>query len=366
MARLRCRCLNVVLHCKEEKWETRPVPGERVLAPGHRLTTLTLHEIEQDLHGLTAEHVVLLQSETVGDWTIQSCANCGCDVCVSHCQKNRTLVCPGLLSTDQDVAQVKGHLHYSSVFRIAVNPDLDSEEEEMGRGARPRASSMSFGRDDPLIRQLHTQVRQYLAREEEDMEERIREFERKEKDTFARLQHKTFTQRTLLFAAIDKARRGVAKEDGASQAHPSPNSSPFPSIDNQQKRVTITLSDPRPTSNNKPVADDALFSLDGFDEEVEEVDGGEKGGVAFPQSDDEESGTDDSSYRDLSSVQIASSAPLSVPLFHSQPQDMREAGVAGGPADMASSIKALALSVQNTGVFGDLPRPRVNSASRYK
>ena len=43
-------------------------------------------------------------------------------------------------------------------------------------------------------------MRQYLAREEEDMEERIREFERKEKDTFARLQHKTFTQRTLLFA----------------------------------------------------------------------------------------------------------------------------------------------------------------------
>ena len=40
------------------------------------------------------------------------------------------------------------------------------------------------------------------------------------------------------------------------------------------------------------MADDALFSLDGFDEEVEEVDGGGKGGVAFPQSDDEESGTD--------------------------------------------------------------------------
>ena len=52
MATLRCRCLNVVLHCKEEKWETRPVPGERVLPPGHRLTTLTLYEI--DLHGLTA------------------------------------------------------------------------------------------------------------------------------------------------------------------------------------------------------------------------------------------------------------------------------------------------------------------------
>ena len=34
----------------------------------------------------------------------------------------------------------------------------------------------------------------------------------------------------------------------------------------------------------------ALFSLDGFDDE-DDVDGG-KGGVAFPQSDDEETGTD--------------------------------------------------------------------------
>ena len=40
------------------------------------------------------------------------------------------------------------------------------------------------------------------------------------------------------------------------------------------------------------MSDDALFSLDGFDEEMEEVDGDGKGGVAFPQSDDEESGTD--------------------------------------------------------------------------
>lgn len=54
MARLWCRCLNVVLHCKEEQWQARPVAGERVLPPGHRLRPLTLHEIELDLAGLTA------------------------------------------------------------------------------------------------------------------------------------------------------------------------------------------------------------------------------------------------------------------------------------------------------------------------
>ena len=38
--------------------------------------------------------------------------------------------------------------------------------------------------------------------------------------------------------------------------------------------------------------DDSLFSLDGFDEDGEEEVDGEKGGVAFPQSDDEEISTD--------------------------------------------------------------------------
>lgn len=44
------------------------------------------------------------------------------------------------------------------------------------------------------------QVKQFLAREEEEMELRIRDFERTEKENFARLQRKTFTQKTLLFA----------------------------------------------------------------------------------------------------------------------------------------------------------------------
>ena len=117
------------------------------------------------------------------------------------------------------------------MFRIYLNPDLEREEGE-GSGGRPRggllwrcslhhigvsaASYMSFGRDDPVIRQLHTQVcrpvspslsltvcgcgqvRQFLADEEQEMEQRIRDFERREKETFARLQRKTLTHRTLL------------------------------------------------------------------------------------------------------------------------------------------------------------------------
>ena len=52
MAKLTCRCLNVALHCKDERWA--PVAGERVVPTGHRLRQRTLHEVELAVAGVTA------------------------------------------------------------------------------------------------------------------------------------------------------------------------------------------------------------------------------------------------------------------------------------------------------------------------
>jgi hypothetical protein len=375
MGRLTCRCLNVAVHYKGGAWAARAVEGARVVPSGHRLCGAALYEVELEQAGVTAEQPCLLLALTLGDWTVQTCSNCGCDVCVSHASKRRTFVCAGLLTTEGDISQVRGHPHYSTVFRISLDPDLEAD----GVMGRRRVTSMSFGRNDPAVKIAHTQVKEFLAAEEEEMEQRIRAHERRERDEFARLQQKTFTQRTLLFAAIAKARES---ETTGSESAPSPLSHPhsshphtitrstsLPYPPETKRSVTITLSDARPPPNKAAQAllDGALFTLDGFDDEEEEVDGG-KGGVAFPQSDDEESGTDDSSYRDLSSVQpvVASSAPLEVPMFRPSQHIATPSERETAPADMASSIKALALSVQNTGMFGDLPRPRVNSASQYK
>ena len=74
----------------------------------------------------------------------------------------------------------------SCVFEILLNPHL---EEEGDRGlSNPRVSSLSFGGDDPEMRLLQAQVKEFLAREEEAVEERVREFEKRERDSFARLQ----------------------------------------------------------------------------------------------------------------------------------------------------------------------------------
>ena len=40
----------------------------------------------------------------------------------------------------------------------------------------------------------------FLAREEEELDQRVREFEKIQKESFAKLQQKTFRQRTLLLA----------------------------------------------------------------------------------------------------------------------------------------------------------------------
>jgi len=201
----------------------------------------------------------------------------------------------------------------------------------------------------------------------------------------------------LLFTAIARAREGVIS-DAMSDApkifsnpptsskpnRPSPaksssssNSSGLPSP--EQQRVTITLKDSRPfvakpgsSKQLHPPSDDAMFALEGFDdhEMYEETDSGNGGGgVLFPQSDDEEISTDDSSYRDVSALNtagLATSVPVTVPMF-SRPKTT-DGGYDGGephgqftPTDVASSIKALALSVQDTGMFGDLPRPRIRT-----
>lgn len=362
MARLACRCLNVTVHYKGLSWDARKVEGDHVLPAGcgHRLCGAVLHEVDLDLAGVTTEQASLVLSQTLGDWTVHYCTNCASDVCVTHSEKRRTFVCGGLLATEEDISQVKGHPHYSTVFRITLSPTLEDTETT----GRRRASSMTFGRDDPAVKLAHTQVKGFLAREEEDVERRIREFEKRERASFSRLQQRSLTERTLLLAAI-----GKAKECAASSEQSSHDSTQPPSLSQStpqpRESVTITLSDKRSSSPNKAPVDDALFSLDGFDEDVEEVDRG-KEGVAFPQSDDEEISTDDSSYRDMMSVQLASSAPLGVPVV--KPSDQAASSYEGDPAptDMASSIKALALSVQNTGMFGDLPRPRVNSDIKYK
>ena len=61
-------------------------------------------------------------------------------------------------------------------------------------------SSMSFGREDPVLKSLHSQMKGFLTGKQEAMEVRIAQFEEDERRTFAQLQQKAHRERTLLFS----------------------------------------------------------------------------------------------------------------------------------------------------------------------
>ncbi|XP_064400658.1 uncharacterized protein LOC135346837 [Halichondria panicea] len=400
MVCLLCECLNVTVHCKDTAWKSRPVAANNLFPDNCKERLVvgreTVYEVDLDVAGVFAEHRTLLVSHSNGDWVIHRCCNCNTDVYISHIIKeDKTFVTAHLMSEVAEIRAAKTHERYSTVFKVIVR---EGQEDPVDTFSRKRVSSMSFGREDPVMKTLHEQMKSYLNKEQQAMEERIRKVEEAEREKFSQLQKKTHSERTSLFSAISRARENVISDairdsmlitthTYTEPAHTAPLTTmasrptrKAPSPTKPRQNVTITLRDPVPTSTmqtprvKSPDMDDPdMFSLDGFDEGdhiLDDPDGvaiATGGGVAFPQSDDEEISTDDSSFRDVSDLTaggIAMSVPLSIPMY--PPQRAHEASQQSqkfDPNHVGNSIKALALSVQDTSLFGELPRPRMKSSS---
>lgn len=135
------------------------------------------------------------------------------------------------------------------------------------------------------------------------------------------------------------------------------------------------------------LADDDMFTLDGVsarrspaalspsDEDREEVDSEPDEGIHIPGK-----------FRQNKPLEVAASLPVGIPWpaqltsarggdrqrtagVNGQPGEAVEAGGSERPSDIAASIQALAKSVHTSSifgdnVFGDLPRPRVNTYSK--
>lgn len=385
MARLSCRCLNVSVFVTNCDWQSNPLPASKLFSGDCNLKEDVVYEVNLDVAGIVKEVGVLAYSARVEDWIINSCSNCDTDVYITHAVKgDRMLVFPGVLSDEaiKSVCQQKG---YSSIYKVLLKPM--QEDRDVFR--RKRVSSMSFGREDPAMKLVHQEMKEYLKLEEEAMEERIRSFEEIQRQSFFALQDNAHIERSQLFLAIAKAQeykvaKGVSEKEVGSLKPLICESRGRPrEEENVEKpstqQVTITIQDKSKSSYSlsKVVQlplqggsqEDPLFALDGFDEEQaygDPADVTDMGDIAFPQSDDEDSSTNDSSFRDVSTltgINLATSVPVGIPLFKQTVDtstsscDTDQTHLEGG--DVGTSIRQLALSVQDTGMFGDLPRPRM-------
>ncbi|XP_065909735.1 uncharacterized protein [Dysidea avara] len=407
MAELTCQCLNVTVHLdnKEVKFGTAVKPSDLQMNIKKSSTFEQLYEVNLGVAGITVAHSCLMQTYESGDWIVHKCANCNTNTHVVHRVKgdSKVFVTDKIETDSSKIHELWQSRKFSTVFNVVLN-EIPTDEVETAE--RQRVFSMSFGNKDPVMKQLHQQMKSFLNDEEVALEQRILKYEKEQREAFAQLRSKAHKERGLLFRSLAKARASAlseaATEDdqkrqeqthsvteviksgpslldhGTQSPSLSHGSSGDSSPGRQPQVTTITLEDkPVITKDQGFISeqdsfDDALFGLDGFNEDDQPAN--------FIQSDDDdESVSTDDSYREelthsslthsSQPVNVAHSLPISVPMFRSysnqqqQPTEYRDEKVHIAPSQMAASIKALALSVhQETEMFGDLPKPRTNNS----
>jgi len=138
-----------------------------------RLTGETVCEIELDVAGVTTVQKSLVVARTIGDWVVHTCTNCDTDVYILHVVKeeSRVFVTKSLLSTSAAITMATHNEWYSPVFGIVLGQSSEEDEQPL---QRKRVSSMTFGREDPVMKLVHAQMKSFLNHEQEVMEEKIR------------------------------------------------------------------------------------------------------------------------------------------------------------------------------------------------
>jgi hypothetical protein len=269
-----------------------------------------------------------------------------------------------------DPTPLKEIADYSPVYNIVLN------REQMETRNQPSSGGGNIDdQDDPIVKLLTSQMEEYLDKEEQNMKKRIRNFEEKEKEKFKKLKAKALEERKKMIYAINCAKETESSDKTLLQKNSFFSDSTFPSNGELKKRnespLLMNHSGVLVQKQLEMTNEDDMFN---FDEELieESVDNERETDVTpFPQSSSDEDYESSSNSSSLSSADDKfrnmkmppSSLPLSVPfLANRQRSDtvpMKQSPP--DPKQVALSIQKLALSVQDTGLFGALPKPRVNS-----
>eukprot|EP00112_Aurelia_sp_Birch-Aquarium-sp1_P016376 Seg3707.2 transcript_id=Seg3707.2/GoldUCD/mRNA.D3Y31 product="Proline-rich AKT1 substrate 1" protein_id=Seg3707.2/GoldUCD/D3Y31 len=419
MAKLGCKCLNIVLNIQDG--ESEEIKGTELLGQDENNKTENdvvdlffkgnLMLVKLAFAGVEVQQKLLVKDRSVGDYKVFKCVNCDISTHAIHKYKGlERVVASKDLEDELSCTKMRESEDYSAVFKIILKKlPVDPNESNYGTGSHARMFQRSLSDANSKVNEI---VKKYLSFEEDAMQERIRIFTEQQKVVFRQLQDKANSDKQNFLSVINRKEENVLqtsisdamKETRLSKGDsidsdtddPLPN---LPQIRGKKVRphrsIPITSSSlqargmpsrvlsgqtstsvdsgqrsrlkKRSKSQNE---DDTLFDLDGFHES--------RNCEPFFESDEDSSG--DSSSLDNSGVYsnmnrgmagdriYATSVPVSVPMF--RPSERGTYGNASfedsepppSPDRMAESIKALARSLHDsTSIFGELPGPRYNT-----
>lgn len=350
-----CGCLNVKIYAdaiKHQDVNQNSPLGSKVV------------EIELTDPGFDFKYGFLLKRDTHGGWTTFTCLNCKKKTHAINRELKVILVNKELECGDDALARLTQSMEFSPVFQIVLtNRDLI--------GSMPDPNSQTFESLQTQLADVQHQMETFMLRQEAAMEERIRRYEEEQREKLSQLRTKAQDDKKKMISLILQRTDQAAPVGRAAKPRTPLTKSKSVFDDSARPPASQPIAIGRMHSPSRrgdsDGGSDDLFALDGLDGDAD----------TYHSSSEEEDDVPAVTIRRRSQAPkkdliYSASVPVNVPMGawgnqgpsdHVLDLDSDEENHPLDPDQIASNMAALAESIpdNNRYIFGDRPRPRLNT-----
>lgn len=221
--------------------------------------------------GFQFRHKCLVHRTRQGSWTVYMCVLCQIHTHAVDHEAKIVAVGPKMEKGALAISHLKGHEDFSSVFQLLLGQSDAREKSQDAQG-------QSYETLQKQIIELQSVLGDYLKKEEEAMENRIKKYEDEQRATFAKLAEKGQKEKaklvSLLFNNSESSRNHVTPaEKNPAQAH-APlfySKSSDPNLDKRNSRhSSSSMSDYRKSRDSRDLSPDDVFAMDELEQELDE------------------------------------------------------------------------------------------------
>ncbi|XP_060568962.1 uncharacterized protein LOC132727450 [Ruditapes philippinarum] len=359
MLLLACKCLNIKIYIKHTE-------NEYLQAKEQNLTDEYMPtgffpsgevEVELDTKGIKQEHGYLVHRRKHGQYLVFRCLNCGMDAYAMHINGSPIVANNNLQSDATSIERLKHVAEYSQVFHVVL------QNKDTQLGSMPDPKSSSYENVQSTLNSIQKQLTEFIIQEEAAVEERIRAYEESQKEAFQELQAKLKEEKKQMISLLLSSSQFENNNTEETQRKDSSKRLTEARKSPAKKKSLGRVKSLPPTMEKDP--DDPLFSFDGMESEE----------PFYPDSSSDDNDDNDDSFvedtprrRSKPEMMYSSSVPVSVPTWNRQQHtdflDESEDLTPSEPDQIAASMQALAqqsITDDNRYIFGDRPRPRLNT-----
>uniref|UniRef100_T1IZZ5 Uncharacterized protein n=1 Tax=Strigamia maritima TaxID=126957 RepID=T1IZZ5_STRMM len=409
MVHLTCNCLNIRIHakstCAAEVKLANTELADAFFQDGSFLA------VTLDLAGVTKEVPCLVKARCAGGWKVHNCVNCGKDVYATDSAGENILVSKNLKTDAAELNSMMQSEAYSPLYKVVIQ---SKQQAPIKKNLTLDLNTHRSEALDRTMQSLQQQLTRFLQLEQSAVEERIKSYAEQQQTLFSFLQNRVRQDKQAIASLLMQTEEHdleTALSDamidntpgltppmtpvGNTDQSSSPDNGKYRDALNSEEADQViseipkaTLVRQRPQSFTRPfnsklrrkgvynapkiaqsLDTDGIFDLDGVEEEMSPF---------FQCDDDLDSAIDDTSNDDdvFDNRDVFSSGQMSLPIsmpqwtqnrhmeLPSDEDDDNSRIPINDPEQIAASIKAMARSVHQsdtTEMFGDLPRPRLNT-----